>query len=272
MARTETHDQLPPRLTWRSLAGLFEEAWQREQRRRRWWLLAIVLLLAAGVFTAVLTGGGGNGPARPTNVTALHSHAPGSSAPGSGSSVRSRFAVFNQPAASPQAVRRSTRNYPGLAGSLMSKSGVGVDHPATHIIHTPAGTVWVVTGSGFLPGAPARSRPIKGGAACLLEPNPEFGSNEYQSVCGGLIGRNTMTGTSGSFSGKTSTWYGLVPNSVKRVIVSYASGHKITVPVVDNTFRVRLRGPMRQCQTRQTLAEEGKLSTTAETFTVYCRD
>ena len=71
MARAETHDQPAPRFTWRSLAGLFEEAWQREQRRRRWWLLAIVLLVPAGVFTAVLTGGGGNGSARPR--TSQHS-------------------------------------------------------------------------------------------------------------------------------------------------------------------------------------------------------
>jgi len=86
------------------------------------------------------------------------------------------------------------------------------------------------------------------------------------------MGRNTITGTSGGFGGTTATWFGLVPNSVKRVIVSYASGHKTTVPVVDNTFLVRLRGPMQQCLNRRTLNEEVELSTTATTLTGYCRD
>ena len=77
------------------------------------------------------------------------------------------------------------------------------------------------------------------------------------------MGTNTITGISGRSDGTTATWYGLVPNSVKRVIVSYASGHKTTVPVVDNTFLVHLRGPMQQCLTRRTAREALNLSTTA---------
>jgi hypothetical protein len=72
MARAETHDQSTARFTWRSLAGLFNEAWHREQRRRRGWLLALVVLIAAGVFIAVLRGGGGSGS--DTTGGALASH------------------------------------------------------------------------------------------------------------------------------------------------------------------------------------------------------
>ncbi len=79
---------------------------------------------------------------------------------------------------------------------------------------------------------------------------------------------NTITG----FNGTRATWYGLVPNSVKRVIVSYASGPKTTVPVVDNTFLVHLRGPMQQCLTRRAAREAVNLSTTAKTLTAYCRN
>jgi len=276
MARTETHDQPAPRFTWRSLAGLFDEAWQREQRRRRWWLLAIVLLVAAGVFTAVLNGGGGNGSGHPTSaVTALRPHAPGSS-----SSVRSRFALFSQPPASPQAVRRSLGNEPGLASVLTSKNGAtGISHPATHIVHTSEGTVWVVTGSGLVSRALARRRVTNGAAACLIMPSLVAGSDDagtgarWSSSCGGLMVTNTITGFLDRFDGATATtWYGLVPNSVKRVIVSYASGPKTTVTVVDNTFLVHLHGPMQQCMTRRAAREAVNLSTTAKTLTAYCRN
>jgi len=271
MAEAETHDQPAPRFTWRSLAGLFEEAWQREQRRRRWWLLAIVLLVAAGVFTAVLTGGGRNGSPRP-NIVALRPHAPGSSAPGSSSSARSRFAVFNQPPASPQAVRRSIRNHPAFAGVLTGKHGAtGLGRAATHIVHTSEGSVWVLTGSGLTGAVRANGAPVtfNGAAACLII--PESG-DDYQSSCAPLMGRNTIGGTSGGVDGGPTIWYGLVTNSVKRVIVSYASGHKTAVPVVDNTFLVHVRGTMQQCMSRREAREEGNLSTTAKTLTIYCRD
>jgi hypothetical protein len=84
--------------------------------------------------------------------------------------------------------------------------------------------------------------------------------------------QHTMAGTSGGVDGGPTIWYGLVSNSVKRVIVSYASGHKTTVPVVDNTFLVHVRGTMQQCLSRRNLREETNLSATATTFTVYCRD
>jgi hypothetical protein len=62
MAKTQAHSQPAPRFTWRSLAGLFEEAWHREQRRRRLSVIALAALIAAGVFTVALTGAGGNRP------------------------------------------------------------------------------------------------------------------------------------------------------------------------------------------------------------------
>jgi Flp pilus assembly pilin Flp len=84
---------------------------------------------------------------------------------------------------------------------------------------------------------------------------------------------NTITGFLDRFDGATATtWYGLVPNSVKRVIVSYASGPKTTVTVVDNTFLVHLHGPMQQCMTRRAAREAVNLSTTAKTLTAYCRN
>lgn len=275
MARAETHDQPAPRFTWRSLAGLFEEAWQREQRRRRWWLLAVILLMAAGVLTAVLSRGGGSGSPRP-NVGALGPHASGSSAPGSSSSARSRFALFDQPSASSQAVRRSIKHHPSLAGVLTGKDvATGLGHAATHIVHTSEGTVWVVTGDGLRGGAAlprtrgAQLTFLPGAAACLIMP----GSVGWHSSCGPLMGHNTIDGTDAGATGNSATWYGLVPNSVKRVIVSYASGPTITVPVADNTFLVHLRGPnMQQCMSRRTAREAANLSTTAKTFTFYCRD
>lgn len=72
MARAETHDQSTIRFTWRSLAGLFNEAWHREQRRRRRWLLALVVLVAAGVFIAVLRGSGGSGSTNAGGASASH--------------------------------------------------------------------------------------------------------------------------------------------------------------------------------------------------------
>ena len=270
MARAETHHQPAPRFTWRSLAGLFDEAWEREQRRRRWWLLAVVLLVAAGALTAGLTGGGGNGSPRP-NLAALRPHASGSSAPGSSSSARSRFAVFSQPPASLQAVRRSTKNYPELANRLTSKSGgTGIGHPATHIVHTSEGTVWVVTGYGFTGPVRANGSPLTfdGAAACVILPETDGG----QSGCGPLMGYNTITGWTSGLDGNPATWYGLVPNSVKRVMVSYASGQKTTVPVVDNTFLVHLRDTMQQCLSLRAGREAVNLPTTAKTLTDYCRD
>jgi hypothetical protein len=65
MVRAQTYHQPAPRISWRSLAGLFEEAWQRERLRRRGWLIALAALVAAGIFTIALTGGEGNGPAKP---------------------------------------------------------------------------------------------------------------------------------------------------------------------------------------------------------------
>jgi hypothetical protein len=166
-------------------------------------------------------------------------------------------------------VRRSIRNHPLLAGVLTSKNGATViSHPATHIVHTSEGTVWVVTGYGLVGPARARRRLTNGAAACLIIPS--FGG--AQSGCGPLAGHHAIAGTSSGVDGYPATWYGLVPNSVKRVIVSYASGPKTTVPVVDNTFLVHLRGPMQQCMTRRTLREETNLSTTATTLTAYCRD
>jgi hypothetical protein len=269
MARGETNDQPAPGLTWRSFAELFEEAWKREQRRRHLWLLAITLLLATGVLTAVLSGGGGNGSPR-ANVGALGPHASGSSAPGSSSSARSRFALFNQPSASSQAVRRSMSNYPGLANWMASSTGIG--HAATHIVHTSEGTVWVVTGYGLRGTARPRTRGAQltfpGAAACLIMP----GSVGWHSSCAPLMGHNTIDGTDAGATGNSGTWYGFVPNSVKRVIVSYPSRHETTVPVVDNTFLVHLRGTMQQCMSRRTAREAANLSTTSKTFTLYCRD
>jgi hypothetical protein len=263
------HDQPAPRLTWRSFAELFEEAWKREQRRRHGWLLAIILLVAAGILTAVLSGGGGNGSPRP-NVGALGPHASGSSAPGSSSSARSRFALFNQPSASSRAVRRSMSNYPGLANWMASSTGIG--HAATHIVHTSEGTVWVVTGYGLRGPALARTRGAKltfpGAAVCLITP----GSIGWHSVCGSLMGHNTIDGPDVGAAGNSATWYGFVPDSVKRVIVSYPSGHETTVPVVDDTFVVHLRSTWHQCMSRRTAGEAANLSSTAKTFTVYCRD
>jgi hypothetical protein len=266
MATAETHDRPTPRFTWRSLAGLFEEAWYREQRRRRGWLLAIVLLVAAGLFTAVLIGGGGNGSTHPMAVAALRSHAPGSS-----SSVDSRFALFNQPPASNQEVRRSTRNYPGLGNWLTSKSGFGLSRPATYIVHTSGGTVWIVTGraSASQPHHGPTAR-VAGTQACMVIPD-HVGSSGAHSLCGGLMdGSNTMTGTTLGPPRAAGTWYGLVPNSVKRVVIRYASGPKTTVPVVNNTFLVHLRVPARQCLTPRTAKEELNLSATATTLTAYC--
>jgi len=164
-------------------------------------------------------------------------------------------------------------NYPGLANWLASSTGIG--HAATHIVHTSEGTVWVVTGDGLRGGAAlprtrgAQLTFLPGAAACLIMP----GSVGWHSSCGPLMGHNTIAGTSSGVDGDPATWYGLVPNSVQRVLVSYASGSKTTVPVVDNTFLVRLRGPnMQQCMTRRNLREEANLSTTAKTFTLYCRD
>lgn len=270
MARAGTHDQPAPRFTWRSLAGLFDEAWKREQRRRHWWLLAAILLVAAGVLTAALTGGGGNGSPRP-NIAAFGPHASGSSAPGSSAPARSRFALFNQPSASPRAVSRSMSNYPGLANWMARATGIG--HAVTHIVQTSEGTVWVVTGYGLTGGALPRRRPgapltFPGAAACLIQP----GSVGWQSSCGPLMGRNTIAGTEDGPDGSPATWYGLVPNSVQRVIISYASGHTTTVPVVDNTFLVHPHATMKQCLSRQTAREAANLSTTAKTFTVYCRN
>jgi hypothetical protein len=271
MAREEASDQPAPRLTWRSFAELFEEAWQREQRRRRWWLLAVMLLVAAGVLTAALTGGGGKGsPGR--NIAAFRSHVSQSSAPGSSSSVRSRFAVFNQPPASPQAVRRSIRNHPAFAGVLTGKHrAAGLGHAATHIVHTAEGTVWVLTGSGLTGAVRANGTPatFNGAAACLLIPGS---GDDYQSLCAPLMGHNAIGGTSGGVDGRPTISYGLVTNSVKRVIVSYASGRTTTVPVVDNTFLAHVRGTMQQCLSRRETREEIDLSTTAKTLTIYCRD
>lgn len=72
MARAETHDQSNVRFTWRSLAGLFNEAWHREQRRRRRWLLGLIALIAAGALIAVLRGGGGNGSVKIGRALASH--------------------------------------------------------------------------------------------------------------------------------------------------------------------------------------------------------
>lgn len=160
-------------------------------------------------------------------------------------------------------------SYPGLADWLPSSTGMA--QAATHIVHATEGTVWVVTGYGLARAAQPR-RPhgahltFPGAAACLIVPAP-LGS---QSSCGPLMGRNTIAGTRAGLDGASPTWYGLVPNSVDRVIVSYASGNKTTVPVVDITFLVHLRVPMQQCLTRRTLKAEVNLSTTAKTLTAYC--
>ena len=150
----------------------------------------------------------------------------------------------------------------------------GLGHAATHIVHTSEGTVWVVTGDGLRGGAAlprtrgAQLTFLPGAAACLIMP----GSVGWHSSCGPLMGHNTIAGTSSGVDGDPATWYGLVPNSVKRVIVSYPSRHETTVPVVDNTFLVHLRGTMQQCMSRRTAREAANLSTTAKTFTLYCRD
>jgi hypothetical protein len=229
------------------------------------------VLVAAGILTAALTGGGGKGsPGR--NIAALRSHASGSSAPGSSSSVRSRFALFNQPPASPQAVRRSIRQHPALADVLTGKHRAsGLGHAATHIVHTSEGTVWVLTGSGLTGAVRAKGAPVtfEGAAACLIIAQS---GDDYQSGCAPLMGRNAMTGTSGGVDGGRASWYGLVTNSVKRVIVSYSSGPKTTVPVVDNTFLVHVRVPWLQCLGTGEAREEGNLSTTAKTLTIYCRN
>jgi hypothetical protein len=92
MAKAQTHHQPALRFTWRNLAGLFDEAWHREQRRRRLWLLALAVLIAAGAFIAVLTGGGGSGSAKPGPNVALRPHAPTHST--QSSPLTSRFALF----------------------------------------------------------------------------------------------------------------------------------------------------------------------------------
>jgi hypothetical protein len=46
----------PQSFRWRSLAGLFEDAWARERRRRRWFL-ALVLSATAAVLVATLDNG-----------------------------------------------------------------------------------------------------------------------------------------------------------------------------------------------------------------------
>jgi hypothetical protein len=163
-------------------------------------------------------------------------------------------------------------NYPGLANWMASSTGIG--HAATHIVHTSEGTVWVVTGDGLRggPGLPrtrgAQLTFLPGAAACLIMP----GSVGWHSSCGPLMGHNTIDGTDAGATGNSATYDGLVPNSVKRVIVSYQSRHETTVPVVDNTFLVHLRGTMQQCMSRRTAREAANLSTTAKTLTIYCRD
>jgi hypothetical protein len=81
MAKTEMHVQLAPPFTWRTLAGLFEEAWHREGRRRRGWLVALVILMAAGVIIVALTGAGGNRPTEGGANVAL-AHKPDSASAG----------------------------------------------------------------------------------------------------------------------------------------------------------------------------------------------
>jgi hypothetical protein len=75
MAQDQAYAQPAPRFTWRTLAGLFDEAWHRERRRRHRWVAALVILIAAGVLKAAL--GGGDGSARPGAVIA-GTHRPGS--------------------------------------------------------------------------------------------------------------------------------------------------------------------------------------------------
>jgi hypothetical protein len=161
-------------------------------------------------------------------------------------------------------VKRSVANYPGLAGWVtgyhggMGGQALGVRYADTYVVKTSGGTVWVIPGHT---------------GACIAIPD---GSSAGHSAgahggCGPLIkGRNTITGTASGFDGTDPTWYGIVPNSVKRVVVSYASGPKTTVPVTDNTFLVHLHGPMEQCFTRRTVSEEINLSTTATTLTAFC--
>jgi hypothetical protein len=62
MAKQESHVQLPPRFTWRTLSGLFDEAWHHGRRRQGRWLVGLLILIAAGVLIVAQTGGGGNRP------------------------------------------------------------------------------------------------------------------------------------------------------------------------------------------------------------------
>jgi hypothetical protein len=71
MAKQESHVPLPPRFTWRTLAGLFDEAWHHGRRRQRRWLVGLVSLTAAGVLIVAHSGAGGNRPTEPGASVAL---------------------------------------------------------------------------------------------------------------------------------------------------------------------------------------------------------
>lgn len=119
-ANAHVHDQVTPRFTWRDLAGLFGEAWHREQRRRQRWLIALAVLIAAGVFVVALTGGGGNGSANPGPNVAARSHDP----VGSKSSASSGATVLTQ-TTYPNATPQNPQGMPSQAAAREAESTAG---------------------------------------------------------------------------------------------------------------------------------------------------
>jgi hypothetical protein len=217
------------------VSSLFEEAWQREQRRHRRWLTALAILIAGGAFVVAVTGGGGNGAAPPGPSTVLRLHDPARST--QSSPVASRFALFKLPPPGRAAVRRSVANYRGLAGWVTGHNGgmggqqFGVRYADTYVVRTAGGTVWVI---------PGRT------GACIALPD---GASAAHGECGPLTsGFHAMWGFSSGSNGTQPTWYGLVPNNVKRLIVTYASGPRTTVTITNNTFLIPLHTTFRNCR------------------------
>jgi hypothetical protein len=213
-----------PMFSWRTLAGLFDDAWKRQRRRR--WFVGLALLLMAVALLIISSGGGGNGSVKPpagfepqpVQIARI------SDTSSNSGSLDSRYALFRQPAATERQVRWWAVKYPSLKNWLATKSGVGgqsvgASDPKIHLVHTSGGLVWVFAG--------------RAGACAVIE--HKGGAN---AACGKLTGRHTRVGaSSGSGSGNEIS-FGVVPNGVETVTIPTGDGPEVTVPVTDNTYRV----------------------------------